>query len=65
MLLPSLGKGGIKHFWWASDPSPSAEASSYAEKGHRADVVASTTRGWNRSLHGLPVLVPVSGANPS
>lgn len=32
---------GIKHFWWASDPSPCAEASSYVEKGHRADIVAS------------------------
>lgn len=32
---------GMKHFWWASDPSPYAEASS-VEKGHQADIVAST-----------------------
>lgn len=38
-LLPSQARmgvlGGLQHFWWASDPSPFTETSSYVGKGQQ------------------------------
>lgn len=66
MFLPSLARmgllGGIKHFWWASDPSPFTEASSYVEEGHKqvsARVACVGPGFWSPSLLGLH---PLSGS---